>query len=106
MAVYHQNCVNDKFHYLSSVNIFYLLSAETAAGRYYNYDIFGYPVNEHTVLGILLILFLILTVSLLIIFSHFTKGRRRSRRIHAAVQRVGGGEKTPQLAPAYSALVS
>ena len=47
--------MHDAGYYLASINVFHLLSVEDIAGRYLNYNLFGYPVHEKVVLTALLV---------------------------------------------------
>lgn len=43
--------VNDSLYPLSAINIFRLLLPAQAATRYYNYNLFGFPISERTALN-------------------------------------------------------
>lgn len=80
--------VNDAGYPLASVNLFHLLSAEEVAGRYLNYNVFGYPVNERVVLPVLMVLFLGICAGALLLSAHFARGVRRSGRLARLWERL------------------
>lgn len=81
--------VNDAGYALASVNLFHLLSPERMAGRYLNYDLFGYPVHEKVVLTIVLLLAILLCAAVLLLTAHFARGVGRSRRWNQWLQSLG-----------------
>lgn len=81
--------IHDAGYYLASINLFHLLSSEDIAGRYMNYNIFGYPVHERTVLTALLIIFVIGMSIGMVLSSYFYKGVHASGRLSRVLSRIG-----------------
>lgn len=73
--------INDAGYPLASVNLFHLLSAEDVAGRYFNYDLFGCPVNERIFLPVLLILFIAVCTGVLLLTTYLSRGTRRNGKL-------------------------
>lgn len=59
------------------------------AGRYLNYNLFGYPVHEKVVLTIVLLIGILLCAAALFLTAHFARGVRRSRRWNQRLQSLG-----------------
>ena len=89
--------VNDAGYPLAAVNLFHLLSPEELAGRYLNYNLFGHPVRERTLMGVILLLLLLLCAGALVL-THRSRGRRGRRLLAQYLQRVGSG-CAPSAAP-------
>lgn len=81
--------VNDAGYPLAAVNLFHLLSPEELAGRYLNYNLFGHPVRERTLMGVILLLLLLLCAGALVLTAHRSRGRRGRRLLAQYLQRVG-----------------
>ena len=81
--------VNDAGYPLASYNIFHLLAPEALAGRYLNYNLFGYPVRERTLMAVVLGLLLALSAGALLATAHWARGARRLNFLARLIQRVG-----------------
>ncbi len=81
--------VNDAGYPLASYNIFHLLAPEALAGRYLNYNFFGYPVRERTLMAVVLGLLLALSAGALLATAHWARGARRLNFLARLIQRVG-----------------
>lgn len=66
--------VNDAGYWLSAYNIFHLISVKAVASRYMNYNIFGFPVNEKTVVIVALV------ITTLVLIPLFFLWRRQEHR--------------------------
>lgn len=81
--------VNDAGYPLAAVNLFHLLSPEDLAGRYLNYNLFGYPVRERTLMTVILLLLLVLCAGGLVLTAHFSRGVRSFRFLSRWLQQAG-----------------
>lgn len=81
--------VNDAGYALASVNFFHLLSPERLAGRYLNYNLFGYPVHEKAVLTAVLLVAIALCAGALLLTAHCLRGAGRSFRLTWWLRRMG-----------------
>ncbi len=81
--------IHDAGYALASVNLFHLLSPEEIAGRYLNYNIFGYPVHERTVLLIVLIILVICSGVVCLVSAHFRRGMHSFGKLGKVVSRIG-----------------
>lgn len=72
--------INDAGYWLSSYNIFHLLSVQTIAQRYLNYNVLGFPVGERTAVLVLLLL-LAVALSLLTILPRRGEGKLAPGRL-------------------------
>lgn len=81
--------VNDAGYPLAAVNLFHLLSPEDLAGRYLNYNLFGYPIRERTLMTVILLLLLVLCAGGLVLTAHFSRGVRSFRFLTRWLQRAG-----------------
>ncbi len=81
--------IHDAGYALASVNLFHLLSPEELAGRYLNYNIFGYPVHERTLLMGVLVVLVICFATGHILFSHFYRGMHSFKGLKRIASRIG-----------------
>ena len=81
--------VNDAGYALAFVNFFHLLSPERMAGRYLNYNLFGYPVHEKAVLTAVLLIAIALCIGALLLTAHCSRGAGRSLHLTRWLQRMG-----------------
>ena len=80
--------IHDAGYYLASINVFHLLSVEDIAGRYLNYNLFGYPVHEKSVLTVLLVIFVICLSFGMVVSSHFYRSEHFFGRLGKVVSRI------------------
>lgn len=81
--------VNDAGYPLASYNLFHLLSPEAMAGRYLNYNLFGHPVRERTLMAVVLALLLLLAALALLATAHWARGARKLSFLTKLIQRIG-----------------
>ena len=81
--------INDAGYPLSACNIFHLLSPEKLAERYLNYNLFGYPVRERTLMVVVLGLLLALSSAALFAASHWVQDTQQTSFLSKLVQHAG-----------------
>lgn len=81
--------IHDAGYALATVNLFHLLSPEEIAGRYLNYNIFGYPVHERTVMMAVLIIFVICSAIICVVSAHFYQGVHAFGKLGRVLSRIG-----------------
>lgn len=73
--LYGSFAINDAGYWLSAYNIFHLLSVKSVASRYLNYNIFGFPVNEKTVIIVALIIMTLVLIPLFFLWRRQEHGK-------------------------------
>lgn len=80
--------INDALYPLAGYNLFHLLSPGDIAGRYINYNLFGYPVRERAVLAIVLAGTILICVAVRLLSVRFAKGQRRDGPLSRILQKI------------------
>lgn len=81
--------INDAGYFLASCNIFHLLSVQVLAQRYFNYDLFGWPVGEKSAMLICIIGFSVILATIIIIFKPYRDySQRKALRLNIVFKHI------------------